>query len=69
MTKSELKERISEVMHDSGVYHKLHLLLVDEAKVLLHSDMDYNFGADLERYIFNWTYAPDVLRDDNSENQ
>jgi hypothetical protein len=31
--------------------------------------MDYNFGADLERYIFNWTYAPDVLRDDNSENQ
>jgi len=51
------------------VYHKLHLLLVDEAKVLLHSDMDYNFGEELEDFIFNWTYAPDVLRDDNSENE
>ena len=44
---------ISNVLNESGAYTSLYKLLVDQAEVILHSDME-NLTFDLEQFIINW---------------
>jgi len=49
---------ISNVLNDSGAYTALYKLLVDQAEVILHSDME-NLTFDLEEFIINWIKIED----------
>ena len=60
---SEAKQRalmvdISNALNDSGAYTALYKLLVDQAEVILHSDME-NLTFDLEEFIINWIKIED----------
>ena len=52
---------ISNVLNESGAYTSLYKLLVDQAEVILHSDME-NLTFDLEQFIINW-----IKNEDNEE--
>lgn len=49
---------ISNVLNESGAYTALYKLLVDQAGVILHSDME-NLTFDLEEFIINWIKIED----------
>tara|TARA_R110001583_G_scaffold17168_1_gene69782 strand:- start:65 stop:283 length:219 start_codon:yes stop_codon:yes gene_type:complete len=56
--KQELIEKISDVLNETGAYKRLHFLLVDDAEVILHSDME-NLAPEIEEFIYKWTIIQD----------